>query len=87
MTIKKGDNVKVDYTGAFDDSTIFDSSEKRGQPLEFEVGAGQMILGFDNAVVGMKKGDEKNITIKPSDAYGEYNDGLIKNSKAGNKRR
>ena len=78
MTIKKGDKVKVDYTGSFDDGTVFDSSEKHGQPLEFEVGAGQMIKGFDDAVIGMKKGEEKQFKLKPSEAYGEYNDTLIK---------
>ena len=78
MTIKKGDKVKIEYTGKFEDGTVFDSSEKHGQPLEFEVGAGQMIPGFDNAVVGMKKGEEKEITIKPADAYGEHNPQLMK---------
>lgn len=78
MAIKKGDKVKVEYTGTFEDGTVFDSSEKHGQPLEFEVGAGQMIPGFDNAVVGMKKGEEKEITIKPADAYGEHNPQLMK---------
>ncbi len=71
MTVKKGNKVKVDYTGTFDDGTVFDASEKHGQPLEFEVGAGQVIKGFDDAVVGMKKGEEKKIVISPAEAYGE----------------
>jgi len=78
MTVKKGDKVKIDYTGTFDDGKVFDSSEKHGQPLEFEVGAGQMIKGFDDAVIGMKKGEEKQLKLKPSEAYGEYNDSLVK---------
>lgn len=77
MAIKKGDKVKVDYIGTFDDGKVFDSSEGR-QPLEFEVGAGQMIKGFDDAVVGMKKGDEKDIKLKPAEAYGEHNPELIR---------
>ena len=68
---KEGDKVKVDYSGSFDDGTIFDASEKHGQPLEFEVGSGQVINGFDDAVVRMKKGGEKKIIIPPAEAYGE----------------
>jgi FKBP-type peptidyl-prolyl cis-trans isomerase 2 len=78
MAVKKGDKVKVDYTGTFEDGTVFDSSEKHGQPLEFEVGAGQMIEGFDKAVVGMNKGEEKEITINPEEAYGRHNPELMK---------
>jgi peptidylprolyl isomerase len=78
MAIKKGDKVKVDYEGKLDDGTIFDSSEKHGMPLEFEVGSGQVIKGFDEAVVGMEKGDEKEIKLKPEDAYGTPNDKMVK---------
>ena len=74
MVVKKGDKIKVNYTGTFDDGTVFDSSTHgdHSRPLEFEVGAGQMIKGFDDAVVGMKKGEEKKIKLKPSEAYGEH---------------
>lgn len=71
MVVKKGNKVKVDYTGMFDDETVFDASEKHGQPLEFEVGSGQVIKGFDDAVLGMKEGQEKKIVIPPAEAYGE----------------
>ena len=70
MTVKNGDHVFVHYTGTLDNGTKFDSSEGR-EPLEFDVGAGQMIKGFDAAVVGMKVGDEKTVKIKAADAYGE----------------
>ena len=78
MPVKKGDKVKVDYTGSLDDGTVFDSSEKHGQPLDFEIGAGKVIPGFENALVGMKKGEEKEVTLKPADAYGEPNPQLLK---------
>jgi len=71
MGAKKGDKVKVEYTGTYEDGEVFDSSEKHGKPLEFEVGAGQMIKGFDEAVLGMEKDEEKEITLEPKDAYGD----------------
>lgn len=77
MPIKKGDKVKVEYTGTLNDGTVFDSSEKHGKPLEFEVGAGQMIIGFDSAVIGMEKGDEKEIRLEPAEAYGDHNPQLV----------
>lgn len=76
MAIKKGDKVKVEYTGTFEDGTVFDTTEKHGKPITFEVGSKQLIKGFDEAVVGMEKDEEKEITIKPEDAYGEPNDQL-----------
>ena len=80
MVIKKGDKIKVDYTGTLEDGTVFDSTAHgdHSHPLEFEVGAGQLIKGFDAAVVGMKVGEEKEITLKPSEAYGEHRDDLIR---------
>jgi len=76
-TVKTGDKIKVDYVGTFDDGTVFDSSEKHGQPLEFQAGMGQMIPGFDNAVIVMKIGEEKDIRLQPSEAYGEHNPQLV----------
>ena len=77
MAIKQGDKIKVEYTGTLDDGSVFDASEKHGQPLEFEVGAKQVIKGFDEAVVGMEKGQEKEVTIPPAEAYGEPNEKLV----------
>jgi len=79
MPIKKGDKVKVEYTGTLEDGTVFDSSEKHGKLLEFEVGSGQIIPGFDNAMIGMEKGQEKEIKLQPAEAYGEPNSKLVQN--------
>lgn len=70
--VKAGDNISVDYTGRLTDGTIFDSSIGE-TPLEFTVGAGQMIKGFDAGVVGMKLNESKTITLAPEQAYGEIN--------------
>ncbi len=79
MTIKKGDMVKVEYEGRLEDGEVFDSTEKHGgEPLEFKVGGGQMIPGFDNEVVGMKAGEEKTVTLKPSEAYGDHKPFLVR---------
>jgi len=67
--VKKGDVVRVHYTGRLVDGTQFDSSAGR-EPLEFTVGAGQMISGFDSGVVGMGLGEKKVITIEAEFAYG-----------------
>lgn len=77
MTIKTGDKVKIEYTGTLDDGTIFDSSSDHGNPLEFEVGGGQVIKGFDDAVLGMKENEEKQFSILPADAYGEHDPTLV----------
>ncbi|RLF51298.1 MAG: peptidylprolyl isomerase [Thermoplasmata archaeon] len=77
-TVKKGDRVKVEYVGTLEDGTIFDSSDRHETPLEFTVGAGELIKGFDDAVVGMKKDEEKEVKIEPKDAYGEHNPEFVK---------
>lgn len=69
---EKGKKVKVHYTGTLSDETIFDSSRER-EPLEFTVGAGQMIEGFDKAVEGMSVGEAKKVTISSEKAYGPVN--------------
>ena len=65
-----GDTVKVHYVGTLDDGSQFDSSRERLEPLEFTLGAGQMIPGFDQAVLSMALGDVKTVTILAEDAYG-----------------
>jgi peptidylprolyl isomerase len=74
--VKKGDNVKVHYTGKLVDGTVFDSSEG-GAPLEFAVGSGQVIAGFEEGVVGMEVGESKVVQIPVEKAYGERNDELV----------
>jgi len=69
---KQGDSVKVHYTGKLDDGTVFDSSADR-EPLEFTVGGGQVIPGFDQAVDGMAVGDKKTVRIEAEQAYGPHN--------------
>ena len=74
--VKKGDTVKVHYTGKFEDGTVFDSSTD-GEPLEFTLGEGQLIPGFENAVEGMKVGDTKTATFPPDQAYGPRHEEMV----------
>lgn len=74
--VKNGDVVRVHYTGKLDDGSSFDSSAGR-EPLEFTVGAGQMIKGFDAALPGMKTGDKKTVKIVADDAYGQADENAI----------
>lgn len=76
--VSEGDRVQVHYTGTLPDDTEFDSSSD-GDPLEFTVGAGEVIPGFEKAVVGMSPGDEKKAEIPVADAYGERNEDLVLN--------
>lgn len=73
---KKGDSVKVHYTGKFTDGNVFDSSVDR-EPLEFTIGAGMMIPGFDDAVDGMSKGEKVTAEIPAAKAYGDRRDDLV----------
>ena len=73
---KQGDKVKVHYHGRLGDGNTFDSSEGR-QPLEFEVGSGMVIKGFDDGVTGMSVGDKKTISIPAEDAYGQRNQEMV----------
>ena len=86
LTVEKGDSVQVDYTGRLENGTVFDTSVEREareaglalrpqyEPLEFVAGAGQMIAGFDSAVVGMYEGQNKKVSIPPEDAYGVWSE-------------
>ncbi|MFH1650698.1 MAG: peptidylprolyl isomerase [Chloroflexota bacterium] len=70
-----GNTVKVHYTGTLADGTLFDTSRGR-EPLEFALGAGQMIPGFENAVRGMAVGETKKVTLAPEEAYGPRREDL-----------
>lgn len=73
---KLGDTVKVHYTGKLEDGTVFDTSIDR-TPLEFTIGEGQIIPGFEQAVVGMNLGESKTTTIPVDKAYGPYREEMV----------
>lgn len=73
---KDGNTVKVHYTGKLDDGTIFDTSVER-EPLEFTIGAGQIIPGFEEAVRRMQVGQVKTVTIPADEAYGPHNEDMV----------
>ena len=88
--VEEGDVVRVDYVGKEEDGTVFDTSLKDVaieagiynprrdyQPLAFTVGAGEMIAGFDNGVIGMVVAEQRTLTIPPEEAYGSYRDDLV----------
>jgi FKBP-type peptidyl-prolyl cis-trans isomerase 2 len=74
--IVEGKKVKVHYTGKFEDGNVFDTSKDK-EPLEFVVGDGQLIPGFENGVLEMETGESKTVEITPEEGYGEYRDDLI----------
>jgi peptidylprolyl isomerase len=76
-TAASGDTVTVHYLGTFTNGTKFDSSYDRGTPFSFRLGAGQVIPGFEQGVVGMKVGGKRRLTIPPSLAYGSAGSGPI----------
>ena len=73
---KNGDHVRVHYTGRLEGGEVFDSS-RNGDPLEFTVGAGEVIPGFAEGVQGMQVGESKTIEIEAEDAYGPHREGLV----------
>ena len=70
MKVATGDSVKVHYRGTLPDGTEFDNSHARGEPLEFTIGSGQMIVGFNDAIIGMEEGETKSFSLTPELAYG-----------------
>ena len=76
MQAKQGDTVKVHYTGKLDDGTVFDSSVNNS-PLEFTIGSGMIIPGFEKAVIGMAPGESKTEIIPTDQAYGPYMEEMV----------
>lgn len=74
--IENGKVVDVHYTGKLNDGSVFDSSEGR-EPLRFEIGSGQIIPGFESAIIGKNIGDRVTVTISPEEAYGEPREELF----------
>ncbi len=75
-TAEKGNKVKIHYKGTLEDGTVFDSSEGR-EPLQFTIGSGEVIVGFDEAVTGMAPGEKKKVLIPVEKAYGPRNDEMV----------
>jgi len=76
-TAQKGDTVAVEYTGKLETGETFDTSKGK-PPLEFEIGKGMVIKGFDEGIIGMNVGEEKDITIAPEDGYGKRSEKYVK---------
>ncbi|MFW6140819.1 MAG: FKBP-type peptidyl-prolyl cis-trans isomerase [Acidobacteriota bacterium] len=74
--VKKGDKVKLHYTGRLEDGKVFDSSKNR-EPIQFEAGAGEIIKGLDEAIIGMEPGEKKDVSITSDNAYGDYDEKLL----------
>jgi peptidylprolyl isomerase len=70
-TVAEGSAVTLHYTGTFDDGTVFDNSKERGEPASVTVGSGQLIAGFNDALLGMTEGETKTFRLTPDQAYGE----------------
>ena len=77
MKAKEGSKVKVEYVGFLSDGTVFDDSKNHG-PLEFTIGSGEVIPGFEKEIIGMEEGEEKEFVLKPEEAYGKRDENLIK---------
>jgi len=75
---KLGDTVTVHYKGTLKDGSVFDTSENQ-EPLNFTLGKNEMIPGFENAIIGLTKGESKTFTLTPDEAYGEQDDDMILN--------
>jgi FKBP-type peptidyl-prolyl cis-trans isomerase 2 len=76
--IKNGSKVKAHYTGKLTNEQVFDSSLMEGrEPLEFVIGQGQLIQGFESGIMGLNVGDKKTIEVNPDEAYGQYRDDMV----------
>ena len=76
-TVQSGQTVSVHYRGTYDDGSEFDNSRNRGEAMEVQVGSGQLLAGFDNALLGMTIGEVKNIHLEAEEAYGPIVEGAV----------
>jgi FKBP-type peptidyl-prolyl cis-trans isomerase 2 len=74
--VKKGDTIMLHYTGRFKNGKVFDNSQERN-PIPVEVGAGEIIRGLEKAVLGMRPGEKKTVTVIPEEGYGDYSQDLL----------
>lgn len=77
MKVEKGDMVAVRYTGRLDSGDVFDTNEEGAEPLEFTVGAGMVIPGFETGVIGLAQGEARTVRVAPEDAYGPRDERLV----------
>jgi len=77
MPVKRGDKVKIHFRGKLKDGRVFTSNENQ-EPLEFEAGAGEILPGIDEEVIGMKKGEQKEITLPPEKGFGKRREDLVR---------
>lgn len=77
LIAENGDTILVNYTGKLEDGTVFDSSYERNQAFNFTLGAGEVIKGWDEGILGMKKGEKKQLVIPPEKGYGNQDKGSI----------
>lgn len=75
--VKQNDTVKVHYTGKLTDGQVFDSSVERGEPIEFTLGQGQLIPGFEKGLIDMQEKEKKTVSIPKEEAYGEPREELV----------
>lgn len=75
--VAQGSKARVHYIGTYDDGTEFDNSYKLGETLEFVVGGGHMITGFDRAVADMEPGEKRSVRIEPAEGYGEWREDFV----------
>jgi len=77
MTVQNGNKVKIHYCGKLKNGEIFDDSRQNGEPLQFTIGAQQVIPGFENGIIGMQIGEKRELNIPCEEAYGKRSDDYI----------
>jgi len=78
LSVNNGDTIKIDYEVKLEDGTTFDSTDMHDSEFEFEVGSGQIIEGFENEIIGMEVGEEKEFQLQPENAYGEPKEEMVR---------